>query len=100
MVMAKWMNTIKYSPEIEAELASGGAAAFRDSRIAMLEGAGYTVHGWWVSGDPDWDAVFMLEGDYDPAAFAKIQLTVKGNGSAVAAKVIPIADAEDVDAAG
>ena len=99
MVMGKWMSMVKYSPETAAELASG-AAAFRDARVGMLEGAGFTVHDWWVSADPEWDAVFIVETDDDWGKSAKFQMTVKGSGSLVTGKLVAIVDAEDVDAAG
>ena len=55
-----------------------------------------TIHNWWISADPEWDAVFVIEGDDNPAVGAKVGIMSKSLGSV--GKTIRVVEAEAVDA--
>ncbi|MGB5756328.1 MAG: hypothetical protein WBM50_05390 [Acidimicrobiales bacterium] len=97
--MGTWVAMVKYSSEVEAQLANS-AVAHRDTRVAGLEGAGYKVINWWVSAHPQWDTIFVIEADVDMARDAKFQMLMKGSGAVAASELIPVATPEDVDAVG
>lgn len=95
--MGTWVALMRYSDQIEAEIAAG-AVAHRDARVARLEAGGFTVLHWWVSADPQWDIVFVLEAEPDAAREARFQMTVKGSGDFDHGRLIPVVSPESFDA--
>ena len=94
----KALALVKYTPQgAQAVLDGGGTVARRERNRAIFKEIGLEIHSYWMSAEPEWDVVFVLEGPEDPTRDARLQLHQWAGGDIAASSIIRLADPEDVD---
>ena len=94
----KALGLVKYSAQgAQAVIDGGGVVARRERNAGIFKEIGLEIVDYWVSADPEYDIVFVVEGPEDPARDARLQLHQWAGGDVASATLIRLADPEDVD---